>query len=177
MTKSIERYYMRVTLANRTCLQETHHLTDSKLTKKKKRVWTYQKVGSGLIKQTNKQTKKGRKRDCKRLDRGSARKQLSQWSRGSLWRRTSVTWPTKFVYVRLMFPTSGQMSYWYAIEEVIVRSYLRLPGHRVCVCVCVCVCVYVCVCVFEILVWLQSCMYDTWITLCIVFCHGTKFSI
>ena len=34
----------------------------------------------------------------------------------------------------------------------------------------------VCVCVFEILVWLQSCVYGTWITLCIVFCHGTKFS-
>ena len=32
--------------------------------------------------------------------------------------------------VRLMFPTSGQMSYSYAIKVVIVRSYLRLPGHR-----------------------------------------------
>ena len=49
--------------------------------------------------------------------------------RGSLWCRTSVTWPIKFVNVRLMFPTSGQMSYWYAIKAVIVWSYLRLPGH------------------------------------------------
>ena len=40
-----------------------------------------------------------------------------------------------------------------------------------------CVCVCVCVCVFEILVWLQSCVYSTWITSCIVFCHSTKFSI
>ena len=29
-----------------------------------------------------------------------------------------------------MFPASGQMSCWYAIKAVIVRSYLRLPGHR-----------------------------------------------
>ena len=68
----------------------------------------------------------------------------SRWFRGSLWHRTSVTWPIKFVNVRLMFLASGQMSYWYAIKAVIVRSYLRLPGHRVCVCVCVCVCVFVC---------------------------------
>ena len=46
------------------------------------------------------------------------------------------------------------MSYWYAIKVVIVRSYLRLPGH--------------CVCVFEILVWLQSCVYGTWL-LCVLF--------
>ena len=48
---------------------------------------------------------------------------------GSLWCRTSVTWSIKCVNVLLMFPTSGQMSYWYAIKAVIVRSYLRLPGQ------------------------------------------------